>query len=132
MYTDMYIAYTTHASFLEKYFGLLIHYRYDQQYYFSKLNKDIKKFLSPWAHGEIDNLRFGGSIEKSVVINFVEELSYIDYVTDFKMYQSFDENDFENIYGVNNQLPDKQLIEVSHAASVLCTSESHEFINADC
>lgn len=51
-----------------------------------KLNKEIKDFLSPWASDCPKEIRFGGRIHKSMILNFVEERSYVDYVTCFKMY----------------------------------------------
>lgn len=51
-----------------------------------KLNKEIKDFLSPWASDCPKEVRFGGRIHKSMILNFVEERSYVDYVTCFKMY----------------------------------------------
>ncbi len=51
------------------------------------LNQDILKFLSPWAFKSENQkeLAFGGEIYKSVLIDFIDELSYVDFVTEFKM-----------------------------------------------
>ncbi|HVX49774.1 MAG TPA: hypothetical protein VHB48_06435 [Chitinophagaceae bacterium] len=49
------------------------------------LNDDIEKFLTPWAYSGGKDIEFGGKIEKSVVLNFIEERDYVDYVTCFKM-----------------------------------------------
>jgi hypothetical protein len=50
-----------------------------------KLNEDIKKFLSPWAYDEGKDITFGGKIHKSVILDFIEDLPYVDYLTNFKM-----------------------------------------------
>jgi hypothetical protein len=42
--------------------------------------------LSPWAFDVDREITFGGAVYKSVLLNFVEELSYVDYVTDFVMH----------------------------------------------
>jgi hypothetical protein len=58
----------------------------DWGHYQTALNKDIIRFLSPWAFEEGQDIVFGGKLHKSVILNFVEERDYVDYVTDFKMY----------------------------------------------
>lgn len=62
------------------YFGL------DENLYAAKLNTDLINYLSPWAYNRNADIDFGGTLYKSVVIRFIEELSYVDYITDFKMY----------------------------------------------
>jgi hypothetical protein len=52
-----------------------------------KLNTEIEQFLTPWAYGTTADIEFGSSIEKSVVLNFIEERDYVDFVTCFKMNQ---------------------------------------------
>lgn len=41
--------------------------------------------LSPWAFDETRPLGFGGRVYASTLLNFIEELPYVDYVTDFKL-----------------------------------------------
>ncbi len=60
----------------------------DFGYYRNKLEQEIKEFLSPWASGCSTDITFGGKIHKSVILNFVEERSYVDYVSCFKMYHT--------------------------------------------
>lgn len=62
------------------YFGL------DENLYAAKLNTDLINYLSPWAFNQNADIDFGGTLYKSVVIRFIEELSYVDYIADFKMY----------------------------------------------
>lgn len=55
--------------------------------YYSKLLKDsITRYLSPWAYGQADDVQFGGKIEKSVLINFIEAQYYVDYITDVQLF----------------------------------------------
>ncbi len=51
------------------------------------LNEDILKFLSPWAFQseEQQELEFGGKMYKSVLLDYIEELYYVDFVTEFRM-----------------------------------------------
>jgi hypothetical protein len=55
---------------------------YDENYYTKELKKDIKKLLSPWAFGDSVSPEFGVTLHRSVVINYIEKLSYVDYVED--------------------------------------------------
>ena len=61
---------------------------YDPTFYAGQLNTDIMNFLMPWASGSnTKDIEFGGTIEKSSVLNFVQMRSYVDYVTAFQMSQ---------------------------------------------
>ena len=68
-------------------FKLKFYDGYDAAYYKSQLQQAITRFLSPWAFTGIGVPSFGGKIYKSVLINFVEEQAYVDYVTDFQVFQ---------------------------------------------
>src|SRR5439155_1603416 len=57
----------------------------DDAFLKNQLNADIEQFLTPWAFNAATDIEFGGTIEKSVVLNFIEERDYVDYVTCFKM-----------------------------------------------
>ncbi len=57
----------------------------DPSFYVTQLNNDIEQFLTPWAFGNPQAIEFGNTVEKSVVLNFVEERTYVDHVTCFKM-----------------------------------------------
>jgi Baseplate J-like protein len=61
---------------------------YEFNYYKTQLNLAIIRFLSPWAYQADRDIAFGGKIYKSVLLNFIEDLPYVDYLTDFKMYSS--------------------------------------------
>lgn len=53
----------------------------------NQLSQDIARFLSPWAFQTSQDIDFGGSLAKSVVLKFIEDLSYVDYVTCIQMNQ---------------------------------------------
>ncbi len=57
----------------------------DESFYVKQLSRDIEQFLCPWAFGNGKDIEFGGKISKSVVLNFIEERYYVDYVICFKM-----------------------------------------------
>ncbi|MFO1433887.1 MAG: baseplate J/gp47 family protein [Candidatus Competibacteraceae bacterium] len=55
-------------------------------YYSTILQQALIRFLSPWAYETDCDITFGGKIYKSVLLDFVEDLDYVDYIIDFKMY----------------------------------------------
>lgn len=67
-------------------FNVKFHPGYDIGFYGQQLQAEIKQFLAPWTYGTKD-IVFGGRIHKSVIINFVEDRPYVDYVTCFNMHQ---------------------------------------------
>jgi hypothetical protein len=57
----------------------------DTGYYLKKLNDEIVKYLTPWAFDENADVVFGQKVYASSIINFIEERSYVDFITDFEM-----------------------------------------------
>jgi hypothetical protein len=60
---------------------------YDPTAYGNQLNQAISQFLSPWAFTATEDIDFGGTLAKSVVLKFIEDLPYVDYVTCIQMNQ---------------------------------------------
>ncbi|HET6994615.1 MAG TPA: baseplate J/gp47 family protein [Chitinophagaceae bacterium] len=59
---------------------------FDGNFYGRLLNEELRRFLSPWAYEEGQDIVFGGRIFKSNILSFVEQREYVDYVTNFKLY----------------------------------------------
>jgi hypothetical protein len=59
---------------------------YDESFHITKLQEEITRFLSPWAFAGGGSPSFGGKVYKSVLINFVEQRPYVDYVSDFQLF----------------------------------------------
>ena len=99
------------------------------------LQEDLKKIISPWAFNDLDTIRFGNKVERSVVLKFVEDLPYVDYVTSFKMYHyRSDEDRAEQVAG-GFPLEDEFNLDVavsSTAISILATDDIHIIRAADC
>jgi hypothetical protein len=72
------------------------HKGFDENYYQRVLNEDIKRFLSPWAFGVPGSIRFGVTLHRSFIINYIEKLEYVDYVEDVILIKG-DEASFTNI-----------------------------------
>src|ERR1041384_3442198 len=71
-------------------FNLRLHDGFDETFYKNLLKQAITRFLSPWAFADGGVPSFGGKIYKSVLINFIEDQPYVDYVTDFQLFQDID------------------------------------------
>jgi hypothetical protein len=69
-------------------FEVAFHLQYtDRGFYEKQLNDDIKRHLSPWAFKEGSEITLGNALHRSSLIDFVEELYYVDYLKDFKMHR---------------------------------------------
>ncbi|MDB5033874.1 MAG: hypothetical protein JWQ98_1115 [Chlorobi bacterium] len=80
-------------------------------YYSQALQRELIRVLSPWAFDAGRELSFGGSIYKSVLLDIVEDLEYVDYVTDFKMFTySGAANDSADLNEARAATPDTILV----------------------
>jgi hypothetical protein len=62
----------------------------DPGYFARVLNDDLRRFLSPWAYQEGEDIQFGARIYRSEILAFVEGREYVEHLTDLKLYHSFD------------------------------------------
>jgi hypothetical protein len=60
----------------------------DKNLYADQLRKDVSGFLAPWIKGDEGKIRFGGKIHTSQVVYFIEQLEYVDYVTDMYLHHT--------------------------------------------
>ncbi len=86
--------------------------KYDEVFYKKQLDLDIKKYISPWAFAENKDMAFGVKLNVNQIVNYLEQLYYVDYIDDLKIY-------------VNDVLQTKYLIEVD-PKSILVSAKSHE------
>jgi hypothetical protein len=89
---------------------------FDQGIYQKQLHQDITDGLTPWLRGEKD-IHFGGRIHSSVILNLVEELPYIDYLSAFAVTHYVSPDDTAG----------KQVDEViaTGSRSILVSNDSH-------
>ena len=89
---------------------------YEFNYYRNALEQALIEYLSPWAYTDKRDLQFGGKIYKSVILDFVEEREYVDYVTDFRLYSySGESNPYLDLNEVTPATPDTILVsDASH------------------
>ncbi|MDX8339932.1 baseplate J/gp47 family protein [Draconibacterium sp. IB214405] len=72
------------------------HKGYDEIYYKKVLQDDLTRLLSPWAFDRTAPIRFGLSLHKSVLINYTEQLDYVDFITDVRLFQKNAANGIES------------------------------------
>lgn len=58
---------------------------YAFSYYRRDINAALVRALSPWAFDSAFPLDFGGRVIRSALVDFVESLEWVDYVTDFRL-----------------------------------------------
>ncbi|HEY9114858.1 MAG TPA: baseplate J/gp47 family protein, partial [Bacteroidales bacterium] len=89
---------------------------FDRGFYEKQVVQDIIEFLSPWAFAEGKDIVFGGKMHRSVILNFLEERPYVDFVTDFKMNHILSDSNIK--YDVEEAI-------ATTARSVLVSFDSH-------
>ncbi len=65
----------------------------DSRLYTQQLRDEINSFLSPWAYKQNTIINFQTEIEKSKLIQIIEQQSYVEYITDFKVHHLILEED---------------------------------------
>ena len=87
----------------------------DETFYKNLLDTEIEKFLCPWAWDTNQEIVLGGKINKSTLINFVEERPYVDFLSCFKLHHILrDENG-----AVVGKFTDLEEVAASSSRSVL-------------
>lgn len=104
-------------------FKVRFHTGLDKTLYEMELQKEIRRLLSPWAHAEGRDIAFGGIWYKSVLIDFIEERPYVDFVTDFELFQYFTDEE-------TSRTKVKEAV-ASTARSVLTSYETHGIESID-
>ena len=78
----------------------------DEEFYTQQLKLELEQFLAPWAFDIHSDIEFGGKISKSSLINFIEERSYVDFLSCVKMYSIVDgvkSNDLEEAFATSSR-----------------------------
>jgi hypothetical protein len=88
----------------------------DETFVVNQLKREITEFLSPWAFRGEARPTFQGKVHKSVVVNFIEERPYVDYVTDVRL--------FHRLPGAADG-PDLDEVVGSRAISILVSVPPH-------
>lgn len=101
----------------------------DFNFYRDRLNTDLHAFLAPWTNSSTasenasKSPNFGGKVYKSVVMNFIEELPYVDFITHVLMQTSTNDARYSN---------DSNIVKPDSPDQILSSAANHvitEFVN---
>ena len=98
-------------------FRVKFYANYDANAYRKVLNDDIVRYLSPWAFGDFSDIHFGGKLFKSVIIRFIEQREYVDFISHFKMHH--------RVEGGDNNMTDWNEITARSARAILVSAPEH-------
>ncbi|MBU3699183.1 MAG: hypothetical protein FGM33_04115 [Candidatus Kapabacteria bacterium] len=87
---------------------------YDPTYWTTVVKQAIARFLAPWAYDSDARPSFGGKIHASAIINMIEELECVEYLTDFRLSKTSEAH--RNL----------EIAEGSRAVSILTSVEADE------
>ncbi len=104
-------------------FRVKFHEGYDANAYLNILNDDLVRHLSPWAFGEHSEIHFGGSLYKSILIGFIENLPYVDFISQVRMYHRYD--------GAEDNTNDLNVIAATSARAILVSARNHQITLID-
>jgi hypothetical protein len=94
---------------------------FEFNYYEKIIEKRIQEFLSPWITNTNSDIRFGGKITKSMIVKFLEDMEFVDFLADLSM--------FHSVNGGESFGSNLEVVEASNPATILVSSESHEIFN---
>jgi len=69
----------------------------DETFHLNRLRQEITEFLSPWAFRAGARPQFNGTVHSSVLVNFIEERAYVDYVTDVRLFRKLPDASAEEL-----------------------------------
>jgi len=95
----------------------------NEGYYKQLLNEELNRFLSPWAYDEGADIVIGGRIYANVIIDFIEQRPYVDYVANIKLFSSEDGLTFKLALP---SATDGYWIETARPDGVLVAARQHE------
>ena len=97
---------------------------YNTGYYQNKLQEDLKRYLSPWAYDETATIPMGNKVHANMLVNFLEEQVYVDYVSRIKLFQSDDAVSYTDVTALHGQT--EYVAFSTRADAVLVSADRHE------
>ncbi|EAZ83082.1 baseplate J/gp47 family protein [Algoriphagus machipongonensis] len=95
----------------------------DVSFYLTKVKEDIKKFLSPWAYDQESSVEFGVTLHRSQMIHYLEQLTYVDYITDLRLLKRQAGSSPCNPIFI--ETTEKEYIQPSNPKSILVSAKEH-------
>lgn len=109
---------------VQVYANIILKTGYEFNYYGNIVDQKLREYLSPWISNPGDVVHFGGKITESVIVKFLEEMEFIDYVTELKLFHST-----KGWLNFDSNKEQKKLVEASNPAAVLVSHTKHEIFN---
>ncbi|SFM60707.1 Baseplate J-like protein [Chitinophaga sp. YR627] len=104
----------------------------DANFYLKKLVSEVQAYLSPWINTGAQDIVFGGTMMMSSVLQFIEQREYVDYVTDFTMFDKKDGVEGPPVKAITADTPWSVLIggEQSYTNIITdsCTADSQQAV----
>jgi len=91
----------------------------DTDFYRGKVEEALIEHLTPWHRRGVRGVEFGGIVYKSTVIDFVDELPYVDFLEDVRLYHR------PNPSVTAWTKVDAEIVRAMTARSVLVSAPSH-------
>src|SRR3989338_913397 len=92
-------------------------------YFTHELNESLKRYLSPWAYDEGADIVLGGKIYANMIVNFLAEQPYVDYVAGLKLFQSDDGVNFTESKFLNKG---ENVVQADKPDVILVSAQQHE------
>ncbi len=89
---------------------------YDEGLYRKQLHEDITAGLTPWLTGG-GEIAFAGRIHRSVILNLIEELPYVDYLPEFRVDHIVDDDDIRR---------DVDEVAATRSHAILVSADAHD------
>ena len=97
---------------------------YNAGFYTQKLHDELHRFLSPWAYEEGAEIEIGGRIYANVIINFLENRPYVDYVAHIRLSSSEDRG--QTFHLVEPSASEGYWVQTDRADGILVAAQQHE------
>lgn len=93
----------------------------DAAFYLNKCEEDLTRLLAPWRFNAAAEIKFDQSFYRYEVINYLENLGYIDYIEGFAMYHK----------PLNGSFADTNLARPSNPMAILIPAEKQKIKEAE-
>ncbi|MDN3670816.1 baseplate J/gp47 family protein [Echinicola jeungdonensis] len=100
------------------------HEGYDENFYLTQIQEDVKKFLSPWAYDQKATVEFGVTLHRSQIIHYLEQLDYVDYLENLKLL-ILAESSIDPCNPIYEEVTGKESVAPSNPKSILVTAKNH-------
>lgn len=97
--------------------GIKLRTGYEFNFYQKIIGQKLQEYLSPWISNASSGIHFGGKITQSMIVKFLEDMEFVDFITDLKL--------FHSVNG-GKSFEKKELVEASNPAAVLVSHTQHD------